>query len=383
MRITHGWQDIFALCALLVLAGCGDSPDNGEREHTRAIMQEIFAGLRVALPASADVATFGDPAKRETITAALGLLTRNASTLERHARSKDAQLGFLARSIASDAREIERAYTAGRYARSAYLLQQTVEHCIACHTRLPVLADSEVTAEFVEDGVFQDMPAEARSSLLIATRRFDAALALLEQELVDPMHHIATLLGPLTDYLVVSIRVKGDYARPRPVLARIAAREDAWSQLKLDIEGWLAALPELERLAVREPSVATARALVEEGDRLDAFPGDMSSRLHLIAASAVLERLIDAHDENDAALGEAYYLLGVVEASIGRNYWVTPAPFLLAESVRIAPHAPTAAQAYALLERELLQSYEGSEHEELPPEDREHLDSLQQLMQGS
>jgi hypothetical protein len=367
----------------LVLAGCGDSPQEAERKRTGAIMTKIFSGLKVALPASADFDKFRDPDEAPRITAALEVLTQNASTLERHARSKDAQLGYLASSVASDAREIERAYTEGRYERSAYLLHQIVENCIACHTRLPALADSEVTAGFADAGLFDDMPAESRSNLLIATLRFDAALELLEEQLVDPVHHVATLLGPMTDYLVVAIRVKGDYARPAPLLERVAAREDAWAQLRLDIEGWRSALPELERVAGQEPSVATARELMAEGDRLDAFPGDMSSRLHFIVASAVLESYIDAHRKHDAALGEAYYLLGVVEARIGRNYWVTPAPFLLAESVRVAPKAPTAEQAYALLERELLRSYEGSEHEELPPEDRAHLDSLQELMQGS
>ena len=94
----------------------------------------------------------------------------------------------------------------------------------------------------------------------------------------------------------------------------------------------------------------------------------------------MLERFIEDHGERDAQLGEAYYLRGVVEARIGRNYWVTAAPFLLAESIRVAPETPSAARAYALLERELLASYEGSDFEELPAEDREHLERLKALL---
>ncbi|NNL67853.1 MAG: hypothetical protein HKP30_16515, partial [Myxococcales bacterium] len=217
-------------------------------------------------------------------------------------------------------------------------------------------------------------------TLLMATRRFDEALDGLEALLADPTVHAATLLGPLTDYLVVSLRVKGDYERPVRVLERFAARRDVWQKLRLDVQSWVNALPELARRTAGKPSVAKARQLVAMGDQLDVEPGDQGSRAHLVAASAVLERFIAEHTERDAALAEAYYLRGIVEARIGRNYWVTAAPFLLAEAVRIAPASEPAARAYALLERELILGYEGSDIEELTPEDREHLDSLRALM---
>lgn len=370
------------ILAALALLGCGSEPTAGEldTEQTRGIMKEIFTGLRGALPASVDPAKFRDPASQAQITAALELLTRNASTLERHVQSQDAQLRYLARSIASDAREIERSYAEERYERSSFLLQQIAENCIACHTRLPAQEDPEVSANFVSDEVFDELALEPRATLLMATRRFDEALDVLEALLADPGVHAATLLGPLTDYLVVSIRVKGDYARPVPVLERFAARHDVWTKLRLDVEGWLDALPQLEKQAAGAPSVAKVRAILAEGDRLDAVPGDHGSLAHLVVASALLERFIATHHRRDAELAEAYYLLGVVESRIGRNYWVTRAPFLLAESIRIDPAAATAARAYALLERELLRSYEGSDFEELPAEDREHLESLRALI---
>ena len=102
MRIRRRWRSIAVLCAVSVLAGCDDDRANAERERTQAMMKEIFAGLKVALLASADVEAFREPAEQKRITAALEVLTRNASALERHTRSKDAQLGFLARSVASD-----------------------------------------------------------------------------------------------------------------------------------------------------------------------------------------------------------------------------------------------------------------------------------------
>ena len=354
------------LATALILVGCGFGEDEAERKQTRELMNRIFAGLKVALPASGDLEHFSDPEVRPQVEAAVEVLASNATDLEQHVHRGDAQLGYLARSIAADAREVERTYREERYERSAWLLHQIVENCIACHTRLPAWKDAEVTEGFTDDASFEGLSREPRANLLIATRRFDEALTVLEELLLDESIHLATLLGPLTDYLVVSMRVKGDYERPAALLDRIAGRHDLWSKLRLDMRTWREALPELEDRADGAADLETARQLIHDGYALDTFPGDMTSRAHLVAASGVLERFVADHDERDDELAEAYYLLGVVEARIGRNYWVTPAPFLLSESIRIAPQAPSAEDAYALLERELLRSYEGSDEEGSP-----------------
>ncbi|MBW1843791.1 MAG: hypothetical protein JRJ05_05565, partial [Deltaproteobacteria bacterium] len=118
-------------------------------------------------------------------------------------------------------------------------------------------------------------------------------------------------------------------------------------------------------------------------ESLDEYGDGQGSLLHFIAASSILERYIDAHPMRNAELSEAYYLRGILETRIGRNYWVTTAPFFLEESIRIAPTAPSAAEAIIVLEREMLAAYEGSDIEELPDEEEEHLAELRALIEGS
>ena len=129
-------------------------------------------------------------------------------------------------------------------------------------------------------------------------------------------------------------------------------------------------------------TVASARAIIEEGEALDEYGDGQGSLLHFIVASSVLERFIDSHPIRDAELGEAYYLRGILETRIGRNYWVTTAPFFLEESIRIAPTEPVAAEALAVLERELVAAYEGSDIEELPDAEEAHLTKLRTLIDG-
>jgi hypothetical protein len=286
---------------------------------------------------------------------------------------------FLARSVARDARDVRRAWREGHLPRTAFLLRQITEDCVVCHTRLPS-DDSPVAQGFFEAGQLEGLPEEPRASLQMATRRFDEALATLES-LLGSSEHPALLIGPLTDYLVVSIRVKQDFERPVPTLRGFAERHDVWPELRGDVETWLAALPELADRAGGPPSLEIGRALFEEGLALGAEPEAKRGLAHFVAASSMLQRFLRTNPPPEA-LGEAYYLLGMIEARIGRNYWVTPAPFFLEEAIRLAPNQPFAADAFARLERELLAAYEGAEREELPPEEAARLQELRGLVRS-
>ncbi|MBW2714987.1 MAG: hypothetical protein JRD03_02875 [Deltaproteobacteria bacterium] len=387
------FMDRVAVFAVLAVIGCGDEPVQTENvfnqppptgdEYTRSVMREIFEGIRVALPASVDREVFEKPRNQGEIYAALDILARNATLLEDHFQGSDAQLGFLARSIERDAVEANTAYIHGQYARSAFVLRQIVENCVVCHTRLPADRGSLVAEGFVDEGVMASLPPKPKSTLLIATRQFDEALDALESVFNDWLTHPAVLLGPLTDYLVVSIRVKGDYERPIPALETFSKREDLWPSLREDVDEWIVALPSLQERAASASTVASARAIIEEGDTLDENGDGQGSLLHFIVASSILERYIAAHPVASPELGEAFYLRGILETRIGRNYWVSTAPFFLEESIRSAPSEPSAEEALAVLERELFALYEGSDVEELPAEEVVHLAELRALIEGA
>jgi len=374
-----------ALAVLLACAACGDDEQQAEQERdaqTRAIMDEILSALQVALPASANLERMRAPQNRAEIGAALDALARNTKALEVHTRPRDARMHQLARSVARDARATRRAFEEGRYGRSAFLLREITENCVVCHSRLPSPGDSPMAEEFLATEDLVALPPEPRATLQIATRRFDDALTTLE-ELILSSEHPALLLGPITDYLTISIRVKGDFDRPAQTLRQLAQNPHVWEQLRLDIEGWIAALESIKGRVGRKPDLATARELLDEGKRMVDYPQDHAALVHFVAASAILERYVAEHREPSPELAEAYYRLGVVQATIGRNYWVTEAPFLLETAIRMAPDQPFARDAYALLERELLLQYEGADEEELPAPDAAWLAELRGLMRGN
>ena len=375
--VRRGFRAAAVLAALCVVACGSDETTPGGDTETRALMGEIYRAIQVLLPASAEPEPFEDPAKAAEFEAALARLSTSTDRLVDHVEG-DAQGGFLARSIAYDTARVAQAYEAGRRDRAAFLVRRITESCIVCHSRLPDTADRPLAKGFLDVEGLAALPPDQRAALQLATRRFDDALATIEAQLASP-DHPAMLLGALTDLLVVSVRIQQDFDRPVPVLERFARRPDLWSALRRDVEAWIAALPELRARTAGPPRLAVARALVEEARGLATVPDSHRSVAHYVAASSVLERFVEADPGPSAETAEAYYLLGLTEAWIGRNYWVTSAPFLLETSIRMAPGEPLARDAFALLERELLASFEGAE-ESLPPGDAEELAELRALI---
>ena len=369
--------------------GCGGGDDDGaptviETESTRQIMRDFAADLRVVLPATVDEETFSDSAANPAIREALADLADNASVLVAHSQRNESGTRQLGRSLERDTAEILYQYDRGRTDRAAFLLQQVTENCVVCHSRRPDATDPEIAAGFVDGAVLQQLDPERRETLQIATRQFDAALVTLEALLADPETHPAVMLGPLTDYLTVSLRVKDDYVRPVAVLAKFSRRDDLWQRLRSDVEGWIDALPSLYAQTRGEPELAVAQRILAEGAALREDSSDLRADLvHSIAASAVLQRYVRLHRDRGADLAEAYYLLGEIEARIGRNYWVSQAQHFLATSIRIAPGASTAQQAYGLLEEQILLSYEGSDEDAPGDEDAALLAELKALIDAS
>jgi hypothetical protein len=366
--------------------GCGESREERvarrEAEQTRALMREIYAAVAVALPASVDPGSFSDPANREEIGAALASLAKNSRRLEAHAARLGGARTFLAHSIARNAVDVESAYRSGQFARSAFLVQQITENCIGCHTRLPDAEDSAIARGLVDETVFATLATETRASLQMATRRFDDARATLEN-LIASDEDPALLLYPLTDYLVLNLRVKGDFERPVPVLNAFAKREDAWPTLRRSVAGWAESLPELAIATAGEPDLDVARRILDDGKDLSPVERDHMPLAHWVAASRVLEGFISAGDAEPQQLGEAYYLLGLIEARIGRQYWVTPAPYLLETAIRLSPGGAFADDAYAILETQLYSAWEGTEVEELPADESERLRELRALIDSA
>lgn len=369
-------------CAWLPGAG-PEEAEEAERGNTRAAMGEILEALGVALPLSLSEARLREPEDRAALERAARTLARNAEALEDHGGDRSAGFAFLSGRLAGDARDVVRRLERDRPEEARFLLQQLVDNCVACHSRLP--GDARPLGErLLADLDARELAPAERARLLVATRQFDRALSAYEALFRDPERDPAQFdfQGLLADYLVVAVRVRGELPRARETLEALARREDVPLYLRRTLESWTLALEELPERPEAGSPLERARSLLEAGARRSGDPMDRASLVHQIRASGLLHRYVRAHPDPSPETAEAYYLLGLTETNIGRSYWLSQAEHYLETAIRMAPGSETAERAYALLERETLAGYSGSSGLHLPTDVLRRLEELRGLAQG-
>ena len=375
-----------AIAAMItVVAATSASPAGAQvdPEAARVDMRGIYASLAVLLPLSVDDASFRDPARQAEIRNALDELARRARHVGDHVAGDDRRVQFLARSLSRETQEARQRFDEGRFDSAQFLVQRLTDFCVACHTRLPSPGDSPLASNFMSEAALAALPLTERASIQVATRRFDDALSTYETLFASPVVPPAALLTPLYEYLRVSIRVKNDLERPRPVLRKLAARPDLWSNLRGDVEDWLSALDRHAGESPGRPSIRSARAKLDEAQRRMRFPTDRRGLVQQLLASAELHRYLERHaGQTGPKMAEAYYLLGLIEARTHFDYLVSESDFYLETAIRMAPKAPVGRQAFELLEEETVLGWTGSGGDHMPAEIRRHLEELRALVEA-
>jgi hypothetical protein len=181
--------------------------------------------------------------------------------------------------------------------------------------------------------------------------------------------------------VILEVRVRGDFDRPRKTLARFARRPDLWRHLRVDVEEWIRALHELAPLAKRPPTVAAARDLLERAKSVNQYPADQRALVHYVVASSLLQRFVATDPPPaDADVAEAYYLLGLADTHIGDTYWVSETETYLEAAIRLAPKSPFAEEAYLLLEEQTVVAYTGTAGASVPESVAKHLAELRAMI---
>jgi len=352
-----------------------------DRDQAREDMREIYTSIRVLIPLTVDENVFGNPDQRERIRSALSTLAARAEHVADHVGDQDRRIHYLGGSLSRESAEALRRFDEGRLRDARFFVQQLPDFCVACHSALPSPMDSPLARDFVSDKELARLSPGRRAALQVATRRFDDALASFETVFASPVVHPAELLHPITQYLTVAIRVKRDLVRPVPILEKMAARPDLWRNLQTDVERWVKTLKSYASDPSGKPTLASARAPLDEAAKIIRFPTDRQVLVHDLVASSRLHRFLEAHpNDADRDVAEAYYWLGLIESRVGGSYWVSEADFYLETAIRLAPDDPIARRAFALFEEEAILGWTGSSGNHMPAEVRSQLDELRSLV---
>jgi hypothetical protein len=353
--------------------------------ETDTTMDRIFESIRFVLPLSLDDSRFQDPERRAEILAALETLADSGARLEALGHGKDASFGFLSRSLARDTREIQQRYADGRYSEARFLLHQLTEDCVACHSRLPDQDRSSLGEQFVSREQIQALPLDERARIEMATRQLERALETHEALLRSPDFSPNTLdlHGHIDDYLELCLRVHRDHTRPIPVFEAMLKRDDLSTSLRANLTSWIAALRRLDAEPPEGTPLERARKLVGIAESRSQYPNDRRALVEYVEASSILLRYVDSVGEPHPGVGEAYYLLGVIESRIGRSFWLSQTEHFLETAIRLDPSQPYAEEAFSLLEEFVVAGYTGSSGVHVPEEVRQRLAELRALIDAS
>ena len=379
MRRPHLSCCVWLVCGLSLFLSTrvrGEGPD----PEARKIMAETVEALRVVLPLSLDGAQFSDPVNRVAVDAALESLAANARRLEGHGTSQEVGFAYLSGSLARDSLDIRNRFAEGRVDEARFLVRHLTETCVACHSRLPDDRKHVLGKRLTEQDAIAELPREERVQLEVATRQFDRALATYESLFSDPNASIAELdlSGDFENYLELCLRVQRDPHRAILNLEKLAARKDLPSRMQPQLKNWIEALQSLGDSS-DENAIEQARALVKPVLE-DSRVSGSSELVQLIAASGLLHRYVAATSDSAEQVGEAYYLLGVIESRIGRSFWASQTEFFLETAIRMGPNERYADDAFALLEEFLVSGYTGSSGTHVPPDVVQRLQGLDDLM---
>jgi mono/diheme cytochrome c family protein len=329
------------------------------------------------------VAKDGDPAAIEKSARELAELS-HALTAEGmaglSAADPDPSVGLLAGRFEADIDHALQALRRGDPEYGKYALRRTTSYCIACHTRgegpeLPALPTGPRVAKL--------SPIE-RAELYAATRQFDRALDLYREVLAGDaaaswldweraMHHA----------LAIAVRVKrspevtGDIVRivlaqpAAPEITRRAAR--SWAR---SVRSWQAEEP--ADLATGRQLEAELERLLDEAERVQAYPADRAADVLYLRASEIAHRLLERSP------GARQTALAVRALGLAHDVMNEPALWPMHEvyyeaCIRSSPHTPIAEECYGRYEQAVYAGYSGSGGTFLPDDVREELAQLKRL----
>lgn len=348
---------------------------------TRSIMAQIFSSLTTVLPLSFDRAEYSSAANREKILNELKKLNDSTKTLVSHIQAFDGSYGFIAKSMSHDLRDVYNWYQKGSYSESAYLLQQVTENCSSCHMKLPDPGHAPKLEQFFNDVNVAKFSPPERARLQVALRQFDAAIKTWE-DLFSTSKKPAELLvmDAITEYLKVMIRVKSDPDRALKTVTALSQRKELPKFLVRETAAWKKSLGKLKsELTQKGSEIKRAEKILKTAQRSMDYPMDRTGLVDYIVASSLLNRRINDGKTTSSEKAEAYYYLGVTEALIGRNAWITQVDYYYEAAVRAAPKSKYAALAYEALEQQVMMEYSGSSGLDVPDDIRANLEELRAL----
>jgi hypothetical protein len=349
-------------------------------------MRQLYRDLSMVYGFALRGDAFADPANRDGILAAMYSLSGNTERLAAHGDTVNPTTAYFRRSLARDAYDAVSRFREGRFEGSRFLVDQLMNGCFECHSRLPSERAFLLGAPLLEHLATDTLNVRELARLQVTMRQFHAALGTYEQMFASggiPAAKIAAS-GAFEDYLRICLRVEDDCERAIETFAAFRERPDLPAYLEARMGLWIGDLEQLrkKRRRAQRDLLSLGRELIRDAQYDNTFPNDPRGMVRFMAATGYLNRFIESSPAERHRLAEAYYLLGVAESYVSPSYWRSQTDVLLERAIRTSPRSVYGRMALSFLEEYTISGYTGSSGVNVPPDVQARLDELRSLVEN-
>ena len=351
-------------------------------------MQNMAQDVRDLVPYLYDREAFQAPANRGKVEAALDGFAKASHEVKTESGQQILGDPLLVERTLSrlrdDANRALGSFREGQYEFARSVAKASLGSCFQCHSVTPPGRSARWDIDQVANLKLEPLE---KFDLLVATRKYDRAVELAEGVLKDPQFprdHAFDYEALLRRYLALVIRVEAAPARARDALDRVLQKTELPRYDADQITAWRASLKVWAKEPVRtvknaKDLFAQVAACLGRAAKLQHFEKDHAGDVEYLRATAILHnnlRVLSTVGDQAKAL----YLLGrAYEVMDDLGAWNLHESYYEACLVK-DPKGALGRTCYDRLEASLLMGFSGSAGTHLPPEERDRLGRLKELL---
>lgn len=368
------WVFLGCWWAVAAQAGAADP-----RPDMHVLAKEILA-LEKFLVSDAE---FANPANEGAIRKSLGSMDAHIGHLGEGAFADDPALRVNLSLLKQQVKDAQRSFTEGAKPFARYMLQSSLQLCIACHTRkkAPEFAWPEVEGEGISP--------RDKAEYYFATRQFEKGRAVHEALVAGyPGNQLSPwdLQKSLTSLAVYYARVKEDPAAGARYFAQAGEQEalpiylrqqlQAWAE---EFRAWSKEKPANNKGAGEKELLAGAKKLLKQDDLSLVREAGRSFHIRRLRAGALLHRLLESPGPRSPLKAEALLYLGQLYARINANIFFRFGDLYLKACIAEYPKTAEARACYVALEASVMEGFSGSGGTSVPEDEQVELVRLKRL----
>jgi hypothetical protein len=363
---------------------CGTAALGADDKDPRADMHEMAKEITALQKFMLTDTEFSSPKNEAAIKKSLGSLQSHLAHLGKESFGNDPSMKVNLSLLQSHVNDATRAFQTNSKPFARYMLQSSLQMCIACHTRRKA---ADFSWPEPEAGQIANLD---RADYYFATRQFSKGRELYEGIVggypgnKEPQWNVRRAMLSLAVYYA---RVSEDPKAASDYFAKAGENKDLPAYLQQECKAWSkefgdwAKEPKAKEGAKESESVLLAKAkkLLRHDDFTLVSEVGRSFHVRRLRATALLHRVLEAPGEKSPAKAQALLYLGQIYPRVSSNIFFRFGEMYLKACIQDYQKTASARSCYVALELLVTEGFTGSAGTQIPEDEQVELMRLKRL----